>query len=482
MLPRSRRSPRRSSSSTTADGGVRAIANGRTFAQMQFDPATEGPGRQAGSSFKVFTLAAALSRGYSPERHGVDRAAALAAQPGFGRRTRSTTSAAAATTAAATRSRSPSAIARSDNCAFVRTELSLGPGNFGADGVQDGHPDREGDGHRHVELPAASCRPRSAPTACTRSRWRRPTRCSPNDGVLKRGDVHHEDRRPQRQDDLPGARPTARRCSTRTSPAPRRRCSRACCATAPPPHARQLPASRGGQDGYDRPQPGRLVRRLHAAVHGRGLDGQPERRDPDDQRRRHPRCSAPTYPGARSGGSSWSDATARCRPSISPRPTDTLYNHPRFITELGRKTTYVPASSSSATDDSSRARPPPTTAHADHEVDADADSPTPTTAARRPPTPTTAPAETMPGKGHDVSLDELEALLLVQEQRHHARPAAPPPRGDARTGRARARARPNCAAREAERAEVRRAPSRRARRGDAASTTRPRRSGRAPTR
>ena len=28
------------------------------------------------------------------------------------------------------------AIARSDNCAFVRTELSLGPGNFGADGVK----------------------------------------------------------------------------------------------------------------------------------------------------------------------------------------------------------------------------------------------------------------------------------------------------------------------------------------------------------
>src|SRR5205823_781438 len=42
-----------------SDGGVRAIANGRTFAESQFDPATggnEGKGRQAGSSFKVFTL------------------------------------------------------------------------------------------------------------------------------------------------------------------------------------------------------------------------------------------------------------------------------------------------------------------------------------------------------------------------------------------------------------------------------------------
>ena len=67
-----------------ADGGVRAIANGRTFAEMQFDPATEGPGRQAGSSFKVFTLATALSRGYSAERLGVDELAELAARSGFG--------------------------------------------------------------------------------------------------------------------------------------------------------------------------------------------------------------------------------------------------------------------------------------------------------------------------------------------------------------------------------------------------------------
>ena len=67
-----------------ADGGVRAIANGRTFTEMQFDPATEGPGRQPGSSFKVFTLAAALTRGYSAERPGLGRAALVATRPGLG--------------------------------------------------------------------------------------------------------------------------------------------------------------------------------------------------------------------------------------------------------------------------------------------------------------------------------------------------------------------------------------------------------------
>ena len=79
------------------------------------------------------------------------------------------------------------AIARSDNCAFVRTELSLGPGNFGADGVkvviQTG-------ASRWASTPRTSTRRssrrRSARRACTRSRWRRRTRCFPNEGVLKR--------------------------------------------------------------------------------------------------------------------------------------------------------------------------------------------------------------------------------------------------------------------------------------------------------
>ncbi len=115
-----------------ADGGVRAIANGRTFAESQFDPATEGLGRQAGSSFKVFTLASALSHGYSPND-------TVSTAPLTWRLDRGTTKNSfyhlsgdcGGDVITLTK-----AIARSDNCAFVRTELSLGPGNFGADGVK----------------------------------------------------------------------------------------------------------------------------------------------------------------------------------------------------------------------------------------------------------------------------------------------------------------------------------------------------------
>ena len=117
-----------------ADGGVRAIANGRTFAEMQFDPATEGPGRQPGSSFKVFTLATALSRGYSPTdtvstsplNWRLNQGSGPSAFYKIGGRSDDC----GGDTINLTR-----AIARSDNCAWVRTELSLGPGNFGTDGV-----------------------------------------------------------------------------------------------------------------------------------------------------------------------------------------------------------------------------------------------------------------------------------------------------------------------------------------------------------
>ena len=46
-------------------GAVRAVVGGSNFDSSQFDAAVDG-GRQAGSSFKVFTLVAALEQGYSP--------------------------------------------------------------------------------------------------------------------------------------------------------------------------------------------------------------------------------------------------------------------------------------------------------------------------------------------------------------------------------------------------------------------------------
>jgi penicillin-binding protein 1A len=49
-----------------SSGAVRAIVGGPNFDKAQFDPVIEGAGRQPGSSFKPFTLATALSQGYSP--------------------------------------------------------------------------------------------------------------------------------------------------------------------------------------------------------------------------------------------------------------------------------------------------------------------------------------------------------------------------------------------------------------------------------
>jgi penicillin-binding protein 1A len=115
-----------------ADGGVRAIANGRTFQQSQFNPATEGLGRQAGSAFKVFTMAAALSRGYSPNDSVSGASISWRLGPGSGKDAFYHLS---GDCHGSTRSMK-SALAISDNCAWVRTELSLGPENYGADGAQ----------------------------------------------------------------------------------------------------------------------------------------------------------------------------------------------------------------------------------------------------------------------------------------------------------------------------------------------------------
>ena len=47
-------------------GAVRAMVGGAGFDQSQFNLVTDGIGRQPGSSFKVFTLAAAFEEGYGP--------------------------------------------------------------------------------------------------------------------------------------------------------------------------------------------------------------------------------------------------------------------------------------------------------------------------------------------------------------------------------------------------------------------------------
>ena len=117
------------------DGAVRAVAFGRGYNSSQFDPAVDGPGRQAGSSFKAHHARGGALERLLARRPGERRlAAAGSSVPGP-----------AATPyyhlSGDCHGGDPTltqAIAKSDNCAFVRTELSLGPGHYGRDGVKQG--------------------------------------------------------------------------------------------------------------------------------------------------------------------------------------------------------------------------------------------------------------------------------------------------------------------------------------------------------
>lgn len=113
------------------NGAVRAVAFGRGYDASQFDPAVDGPGRQAGSSFKGITLAAALSAGYSPDDRVSGSSLSWKLGPGESDPFYNLSGDCHGGTPTLTQ-----AIAKSDNCAFVRTELSLGPGDYGRDGVR----------------------------------------------------------------------------------------------------------------------------------------------------------------------------------------------------------------------------------------------------------------------------------------------------------------------------------------------------------
>jgi penicillin-binding protein 1A len=115
-----------------SNGAVRAVAFGRGYDASQFDPAIDGPGRQAGSSFKGITLATALSNGYSPDDrvNGYNLNWQIGPVTGYGQSFYNLSGDCHGGDPTLTE-----AIAISDNCAFVRTELSLGPGHYGQDGV-----------------------------------------------------------------------------------------------------------------------------------------------------------------------------------------------------------------------------------------------------------------------------------------------------------------------------------------------------------
>jgi penicillin-binding protein 1A len=106
-----------------ADGSVRGMYTGQEFAQEQFNPVTQ-KGRPTGSTFKAITLATALEAGYSSDDRVSGSTISVDRPEGAWR-----TECRGGTLTFA------DAIADSNNCAFIRTLLSLGPGHQGEDGA-----------------------------------------------------------------------------------------------------------------------------------------------------------------------------------------------------------------------------------------------------------------------------------------------------------------------------------------------------------
>jgi len=98
-------------------GSVKAMVAGPGFEQSQYNIATTPPGRQAGSTWKVITLAAALSSGMSP--NDVVDGSSPCEFPGLLGRTENFEPGGGAMTLRA-------ATAGSVNCAFARTEVKVG--------------------------------------------------------------------------------------------------------------------------------------------------------------------------------------------------------------------------------------------------------------------------------------------------------------------------------------------------------------------
>jgi penicillin-binding protein 1A len=107
-----------------SDGSVRAMYTGKDFTESQFNPITLN-GRQTGSSFKAITLATAIEAGYSPNDR-VSGSSFHLARPGEDWDLKCSGGTLTLL----------EAVTKSNNCAFGRTIVSLGPGHFGDDGAQ----------------------------------------------------------------------------------------------------------------------------------------------------------------------------------------------------------------------------------------------------------------------------------------------------------------------------------------------------------
>ena len=108
-----------------SNGAVRAMVAGQDFKDSQYNLATQA-NRQTGSSFKGITLATALMRGYTP-KDSVSGSGLFYELPGEDWDLDCSGGSMSLR----------DATVKSNNCAYARTLISLGPGNHGSDGARD---------------------------------------------------------------------------------------------------------------------------------------------------------------------------------------------------------------------------------------------------------------------------------------------------------------------------------------------------------
>ena len=349
-------------------GQVKAMVGGRDFDDAEGQPRH----RQAGAAARVASRARRSSRSRWPRRSARASRSSSMFNVAVGDRASRTANGGedwtvATTGAAAGVPTSSTATEKSVNTAYAQLMLELG-----AENVVEHGPRRSG-----VDAPtstACAVRSCSARATCRRSTWPPAYSTFANHGV-----------RIDAPDRSPGSSGPTAPCSTRrarraTQVLDRRAgrpghllpCSRS--SRRGTGRGGQLRPARGRQDRHDPGQRRRLVRRLHAEAHRRGVDGLPRRAHRADGRRpRHRGGARAARSRRRSGGKFMERGHRRHRHRArSRRP------RPRTL-EPGHATSNPRARRDHAAAADHRDRPPrPSPARRP-----------PTTTRRRPPTPAT---------------------------------------------------------------------------------------------